>query len=121
MATENLPFVALGSGQGTADPFLAFLRRVFWPDALPTIAEGVFAVTWTLHHAIETTPGGIADPKQVAVLKKIDDNWKAEILDDAKLDEHRQHINEAETYLRDFSGSGRVEAPPERPDPDTAG
>ena len=31
-ATDDLPFVAIGSGQGIADPFLAFLRGVFWPD-----------------------------------------------------------------------------------------
>lgn len=32
MATDDLPFVAIGSGQTIADPFLAFLRRVFWSD-----------------------------------------------------------------------------------------
>jgi len=31
-ATQELPFVSIGSGQPIADPFLAFLRRIFWPD-----------------------------------------------------------------------------------------
>ena len=33
-ATEDIPFIAVGSGQSLADPFLAFLRRIFWSDRL---------------------------------------------------------------------------------------
>jgi hypothetical protein len=37
--TEELPFVALGSGQPIADPFLTFLRKILWKDRLPTLAN----------------------------------------------------------------------------------
>src|SRR3954451_10972597 len=33
--TEQPPFRTIGTGQQTADLFLAFLRRIFWPDGLP--------------------------------------------------------------------------------------
>src|SRR5215217_2360368 len=59
-ATEHLPFVSIGSGQPTADPFLAFIRRIFWPDALPSLETGIFSTVWALDHAIETNPGGVA-------------------------------------------------------------
>src|SRR5690606_12875728 len=52
-ATGDIPFIAVGSGQQLADPFLAFLRRIFWKDHLPTLNEGIFAALWTLKHAID--------------------------------------------------------------------
>jgi 20S proteasome alpha/beta subunit len=61
-ATENLPFVAIGSGQSLADPLLSFLRRIFWPTRLPTLAEGVLATLWCLKQAIDTNAGGVAEP-----------------------------------------------------------
>ena len=68
-ATDDLPFVSIGSGQPTADPFLAFIRRIFWGKNKPTVSEGIFSVWWALHHAITVSPGGIADPKQLMVLE----------------------------------------------------
>jgi hypothetical protein len=70
-ATKDLPFVAIGSGQLIADPFLAFVRRIFWGQSqLPNINQGVFAALWTLVHTTGTNPGGIGDPIQIAVLKR---------------------------------------------------
>ena len=66
--TEHLPVVAIGTGQSIADPFIAFIRRIFWPNRLPNVAEGIFVICWTLAHAIETAPGGIGKPTQVVVL-----------------------------------------------------
>jgi 20S proteasome alpha/beta subunit len=46
--TEELPFVAMGSGQPIADPFLALLKRLLWQNSQPTLAEGRLAATWTI-------------------------------------------------------------------------
>ena len=35
--TKDMPFISLGSGKMSADPFLGFLRKVYWPSNLPTI------------------------------------------------------------------------------------
>lgn len=46
-ATGDLPFVSIGSGQSTADPFLAFIRKIFWPDDLPGLDGNLFGLVDT--------------------------------------------------------------------------
>ena len=99
MATDALPFVAIGSGQPQADPFLAFIRRIFWPTKPPSLQDGVFSAVWALRHTIETIPGGVADPIQVAVLEKVGKDLRARELDDAELDGHVAAIKSAERSL----------------------
>ncbi|MDX6696203.1 MAG: proteasome beta subunit [Blastocatellia bacterium] len=101
-ATDDLPFIAIGSGQPTADPFLAFVRKIFWPKVLPSLEMGIFSTLWTLEHAIDTNPGGVADPKQIIVLEKSGKDYQARQLADEDLQEHYEAINAAETALRDF-------------------
>lgn len=67
-STPDLPFIALGSGQPIADPFLAFLRRLLWSDREPTLAEGRLAAVWTIEHVGRTNPGGVGGSVQLATL-----------------------------------------------------
>ena len=113
-ATANVPFVAIGSGQQTADPFLAFIRRTFWSDRLPNLAEGTFAAYWTVRHAIETMPGGVADPIQIAVLRQVDSKWRAVELRSEELQEHKEFLGAIEDHLRSF----KREVQPEAAEPD---
>jgi 20S proteasome alpha/beta subunit len=108
--TNTLPFVALGSGQTIADPFLAFIRRIFWPDCLPPLADGIFAALWTLKHAIDTAPGGISGPMQVAILEK---NSKAYELPKEDEQEHLEAIENAEKHLAAFRDTFKPPAPGE--------
>jgi 20S proteasome alpha/beta subunit len=101
-ASATLPFVAIGSGQPIADPFLAFLRRLFWPDRLPTLNDGIFSTLWTLQHAIQTNPGGVSGPKQIMILEKKNNVWKARELQEAELYEHEEAIQAHEKQLIDF-------------------
>ena len=102
MATTDLPFVSIGSGQIIADPFLAFLRRIFWKDSLPPISEGTFAVVWTLEHAIATAPGGIEGPINLGVLKIEGTQPVARLLSNDELQEHREVKSQAENYFKKF-------------------
>ncbi len=103
IANKDLPFVTIGSGQAIADPFLAFIRSIFWEDRLPSLAEGSFALMWTLEHAIRTAPGGIAEPTQMATLQiNSSGQTVAKILPPSDLREHKVMIGEAEKHLRDF-------------------
>lgn len=119
LATDDLPFVAIGSGRTIADPFLAFLRRVFWQESLPSLADGNFAATWTLQHAIDTAPGGIARPISVANLRVDKGQPVATLLSPSELMEHYEAIDEAEARLRQFRSEqipGQSEsAPPAGP------
>ena len=100
-ATEDLPFIAVGSGQAIADPFLAFLRHIFWSNRLPSLSEGVFATLWTLQHAIQTSPGGVSEPIQIVVVKR---GKKSEIeareLGSEELEDHSVAIAHLEDNLR---------------------
>lgn len=111
-ATDDLPYVAIGSGELIADPFLAFLRRVFWPDRLPDLGDGILAVTWTLLHVIDLNPGGVSEPIQLAVLAK---SRRRELqpreLPPNDIEEHRQQVKDAERHLGEFMSTGQVEPP----------
>ena len=102
-ATDNLRFVSIGSGQQLADPFLAFIARIFWSSKLPAVSDGLFAATWVLTHAIHTNPGGVDGPIQAMTLKCGPKN-QPEIheLDEADLQEHKVSIEAAERRLATF-------------------
>lgn len=119
--TSDLPFVSIGSGQSIADPFLAFLRRIYWNDRLPTIDEGIFTTVWTLRHAIETNPGGVGDPKQIVTFTREGDNvWRAKELPEEKIDESLQSIESVEQRLavlpRQQINSTMTTTPPPEPE-----
>jgi len=123
IATEELPFVAVGSGQMLADPFLAFIRRVVWRMKAPTVQDGVLAAVWTLQHAIETNPGGIAEPMSIVLLTKERDakgrdDFVARELAPQALEEHREAVKDAEEQLANWPGKmapqkeGEAQRPP---------
>lgn len=115
LATIDLPFMSIGSGQRIADPFLAFLKRIFWPNDLPDINMGTFSVFWTLEHAIHFDPGGVADPKQIINLTHDGRRWCVNELADSELQEHKESVAAAEDYLREYPSqvtSQEVEEPP---------
>lgn len=100
-ATTGLPFLSIGSGQPVADPFLAFIRRVFWPQQLPSLNDGILATLWTITHTIQAQPGGVALPIRIVTLKKNEKNkWRAEELSEGELGEHRQMMELMEEEMR---------------------
>jgi len=119
--TEMMWYCSMGSGQPITDPFLALVREVFWNKGLPSTQDAIFSVTWALDHAIKINPGGINGPLRIAVLDKSTGKFRARILDDADLDEHKQNIDQAKERLRSFPASQSADAPgtPDIPKPDT--
>ena len=112
-ATDDLPYFSTGSGQLLADPFLAFIRRVFWPNRSPELKEGIFAVAWTLIHSIGVAPGGIGEPIQLVTLSKGKGNqWAARMLDDQELGECREAVESIEERLPSLMSSDGAPAPP---------
>lgn len=102
----TVPFVAVGSGQMIADPFLAFLRDLFWTRDSPSLNDGIFSTVWTLKHAIRTNPGGISDPMQIVVLENVgtgnEADWKARQLIEDELREHQEAVEAHEESLKQF-------------------
>ena len=112
-------YVSMGSGQYITDPFLAFLRSIFWKDGAPTIRGGVFTVLWALLHACEVNPGGINEPITLAVLRRTKKGKiLASELSSAELAEYRNIVDDAEQHIGDFRdvllGRAGTREPPRR-------
>jgi 20S proteasome alpha/beta subunit len=116
--TEDLPFVAIGSGQLIADPFLAFLRRIYWPTELPDVEQGVFTTVWALHHAIATHPGGVGMPIQLITFRKEDDKiWRAKEVPEQRWQEALQAVDAIEKGIqkipKQLQEDGNAPPPPQ--------
>jgi hypothetical protein len=119
-ATEELPFIALGSGQNIADPFLAFLKRLLWHDKPPTMAEGRLVAVWTIDHVRRIHPGGVGGLIQLATLAQKDGKGPlvTTILPRDEIQEHLQRVRAAEEALiKELRGSveGTDQAQPPKP------
>lgn len=117
--TKDLPFISMGSGKMSADPFLGFLRKVFWPNELPTIQEGALAAYWTIRHAIDMKVFGVGFDVDVFTVEPSAKTFIARKLDDAELAEHVDFMKEAEQALRGvreaMTAPPAAEAPAETP------
>jgi len=100
-ATPELPFVAIGSGQPIADPFLAFLQRLLWRNRVPTLAEGRLAAVWTITHVTQTNPGGVGGDVQLWMLRKAPDGQQPVPVELRKpeIEEHLVQIQAAESAM----------------------
>jgi len=100
---NRLWYTSMGSAKPITDPFLGLMRRVFWQEGPPTVSEAVFAVYWTLEHAIELNIGGVNGPIQIAVLEKgKTGQFSARKLPDEDFEEHRQNVQGAYQALRGY-------------------
>lgn len=118
LKTERLWYCSLGSAQPITDPFLGLIREVFWQKGPPGIPDGIFAVTWTLEHAVKVNPGGVNGPIRIAILERVDKGQlKARMLTEDELGQHRQNVDEVKEHLREFSkkhqpgAAGNLEIP----------
>ncbi len=115
----DLWFASAGSGQPLTDPFLALLRKVFWPSGPPPIQGGIFMALWALMHACELNPGGIKEPIHIAVLAKKDGAYKTWFLDKAQRAEQEDMVVNAMRHMASFGavvegieGASELPAPP---------
>ena len=109
--TDRLWFCSMGSTQPITDPFLALMRGAFWPADQPTVHQATFAVTWALDHAIEVNPGGVNGPARIAVLEHEKKEFRARLLTDEEVAEHRSLIGDVRKAMKDVL-TGKPDAPP---------
>ena len=97
----EIPFVAIGSGQKPADPFLAFVKRVAWHDQEPgTVKQGVVGVLWTLQYVMARNAApGVGGQPSIGILERVDGNWKASVLLGDRLSFYVDAIEDAEKGL----------------------
>lgn len=119
LKSDEIPYVALGYGQHLGDAYLAFVRRLLFPKRRPTIPEAILSAVWSIHAAIKVSPGWIALPIDVAVIRPdAAGNRVARLLERDEVDEHLQNV---ETDLEwDLQDSFRKAAnPPDTPEAPT--
>ena len=119
--TEDLPYIAIGSGKGNADPFLRFIWDVLWPERgqLPELLEAVFAAYWTIHLNIDQRSEGVGYGIDICTVTPAGNgNWRVHELEEQDLDIHDELIvtfKDAMRACRDeiFGSDGaRPSAPP---------
>ncbi len=123
LKTAGLWYCSMGSVQYITDSFLALMRKIFWRAGQPRLHDGIFAVAWTLQHAIEVNPGGVNGPPRIAVLEPDGaGGLSARKLEDEELGEHKQNVAGAEEYLRAYRQLSAPEAKiPDVPRPASPG
>jgi 20S proteasome alpha/beta subunit len=114
---SSLWYVSLGCGQQITDPFLGFMRRIYWKDKMPKIEDATFIVIWAIQNVIDLNAGGINGPIQLAVLRHRtgEQHFQARIFTDDELREHMGNVTEAEEYIGKFKAKFCDEAAPTIP------
>ena len=104
MKTNDNWYVSMGSGQHVADPLLGFIRKVFWGNAPPNLQEGIFAVTMVLKLGCEMTPFGVDFPVQMATIRqRKNQRIVAQRIAEEELAEHKQNVDEAINYFKQYN------------------
>jgi len=117
---DMLHFVAMGSGQVLAEPFMAFVSRVLWGGKPPDVQLGAFGLYWVLSHTIQYAPGGVGKPIKIAILKREKGSWVARSVEGDELQEPEQHVAEIEKLIAGYpkavvDGETKVTPPPPPP------
>lgn len=95
---DKLFFCSMGSGQALADPFLAFVSKVLWKNALPDVKMGRFGVHWVLSHTLNYAPGMVGPPICAASLIKSGKEWVASQI----VDNEEGGISSSQASRREF-------------------
>ena len=123
--TADVWYASMGSAQSIADPLLGFVRESFWKEGAPELREGMFGATFVLKLACNMAPYGVADPIQLAILRKGKEGrggWRASRVPKEELIEHEESVNGAIERLGEYrtqlAGKDQPPAgPPARPAP----
>lgn len=102
MKTAKTNFVAMGSGQTLAEPFMAFVSRVLWKGTTPDVKTALFGVWWALNHTLTCAPGFVGPPISIAVLEDVG-GWKSRLISSEELGEQSEHIKEIEHRIASYS------------------
>jgi 20S proteasome alpha/beta subunit len=104
LKTDQIWYVSMGSGQLIADPFLGFIRKIFWHQGKPSLQEGILATVWAIQHAIDLNPGGINEPIDVAILEQFpDQKMAARFLSTDEIEENINNVKELEKHIGSFT------------------
>jgi 20S proteasome alpha/beta subunit len=101
---ENLPFCSLGSGLYLTNPFLSFIKKVFWSgESCPKLSVGIFSAVMAMNLAVDLNIGGINAPIHIAVLERKNNLYTCRKLHEDELSTHQENCKEALDYFSKYS------------------
>jgi 20S proteasome alpha/beta subunit len=101
---ENRPFHSLGSGHYLTNPFLHFIKEVFWEGkSCPKLPTGIFSALMAMNLAVELNAGGINAPIHIAVLENTENGYKCRILHTDEMSMHEENYKAALKYFSKYS------------------
>lgn len=110
LKTNQLWYASMGSGQLIADPFLAFIKKVFSPNTVPVLSDGILYAVWALAQTIELNTGGIDGPIQIATLSLAGGSPVAQNLSPSDIQEHLDNVQDITRYLGEYSSQKNAAA-----------
>jgi hypothetical protein len=101
---KNIKFASIGCGQPITDPFLGFMKKIFWNDnELPTVAQAKFITFWTLSNVCELSPGGVKGPVHMTQVSKNSSGHSMAIeVGPEELEEHAAIMKDAIAHVGGF-------------------
>lgn len=112
----SLPFSCIGSGKALADAYMAFFRKLFWPEhELPNRGQAEFAAVWAMRQSIAVAPGGLGPPEHLYRLFGDGKRYVASEVEQGELEEHRTSIRDITTMIEEWYHAKfdeEVELPP---------
>ena len=101
---DNLPFFSIGSGHFITNPFLTFIKSVFWKDApTPAVSVGIFSAIMALKLAVKVNAGGINEPIHVGVMEIKDGDYVCRMLHEDEISLHQANYQEALEHFASYN------------------
>ncbi len=112
----NLPFCSIGSGHFITNPFLSFIKDVFWGGkSIPSVSVGIFSAIMALKLAIQVNAGGINGPIHVGIIQKTSAGYGCHMLHEDEISQHQSNYDEAlihfASYKHIFDRTNVADAP----------
>jgi len=114
---SQMNFASIGCGQTITDPFLGFMKSIFWKDEeQPTVPQAEFITYWALSNVCELSPGLIKAPIHITRLSKDSSgHFVANEVGADELEEHAASMKDAMAHVAQFkdqmTGKAAVQIP----------
>ena len=95
MIDDSHPFQSLGSGYHITNPFLSFIKTVYWRGKIPNVQLGIFSAIMALDLAIEINAGGINAPIHITVIQKTAEGYTCRKLEADEIAPHQDYTKAA--------------------------
>lgn len=84
-----------GAAQPITDPFMAYMDRILFKRKVPTMEQALLAVAWSLKLSIESLPGNVGWPIQLATCT----TKQARLLDDDEINQYLSRVEGKEELM----------------------